>query len=263
MLHYHRLGHGPHVLLAFHGIGQDGINCYQPFAEVLGDYYTLYAFDLYFHGQSRTTSTDDFHETSPITKAAWKQIVQEFLSDNSIDRFDVAGFSMGGRFALATLEAFPEQIGQAYLMAPDGVREHPLYGLATRLAPGRYLFRQVLEHPDKLFSAARLLEKAGLLHSSLIRFVQHMLATPAQRQTVYHSWLGFRPLRFNISVLYGTLHNNGVLVYLFMGKYDQLLRPDKVRVLSRRLPENQYIVLSCGHTQLVAKAAAYLSSLVK
>ncbi|WP_247235768.1 alpha/beta fold hydrolase [Telluribacter sp. SYSU D00476] len=263
-LHYHRLGHGPHVLLAFHGIGQEGASCYQPLADALGDYYTIYAFDLFFHGQSRDLLLPDtISEDKPITKAAWKQIIQDFLSSHSIDRFDVAGFSMGGRFALATLEAFPERIDKAFLMAPDGVSEHPLYGLATRLAPARRLFHWVLDHHETLIHAARLLEKTRLISGSLVRFVQHMLATPERRHTVYHSWVAFRQLRFDIPALYNTLQKHGVLVYLFMGRHDQMLRPAQVAPLSRLLPPDQYHILNCGHTRLVAHATPYISTLLK
>ena len=49
--------------------------------------------------------------------------IREFLRKENISRFDVAGFSMGGRFALATLEAFPEKIGNVFLIAPDGEKQ--------------------------------------------------------------------------------------------------------------------------------------------
>jgi pimeloyl-ACP methyl ester carboxylesterase len=262
MLHYHRLGHGPQVLLAFHGIGQDGRSCYQPFADALGHRYTLYAFDLFFHGLS-TPAEEAAEVPLSITKSAWARLLREFLNQHHIQQFHVAGFSMGGRFALATAEAFPEQCRRVYLMAPDGVREHPLYHLSTRFPPARYLFRQVLSHPAPLFRAAGLLEKARLLPASQLRFVRHMLDTPAQRHTIYRSWVAFRHLRFNVPALYQHLQHHQVELYLLMGTYDQLLRPSDVRVLSRRLPPSQYVLLPSGHTQLVAKSAAFIATLPK
>ncbi|GAB3181095.1 alpha/beta fold hydrolase [Telluribacter humicola] len=264
MLHYHRLGHGPHILLAFHGIGQEGAGCYQPMADTLGDYYTIYALDLFFHGKSRDTLASDWiSESKPLTKDSWKQIVETFLSDNNIDRFSVTGFSMGGRFALATLEAFPERIDKAFLMGPDGVSEHPLYGFATRFAPARGLFHWVLDHHELLIGTARLLEKPRLISSSLTRFVQHMLDTPEKRQIVYNSWVAFRELHFHIPSLYSSLQQHSVQVYLFMGRYDQMLRPAHVKPLSRLLPQSHYILLNCGHTRLVAHATPYISSFTK
>ena len=68
-LHYHKLGSGPHVLLAFHGIGQEGISCFGTFEKHLGSYYTIYAFDLFFHGKSNAS------DEQLITKESWAKLI--------------------------------------------------------------------------------------------------------------------------------------------------------------------------------------------
>ena len=106
-LHYDRLGQGPRILLAFHGAGQTGQECFQSFADHLGSYYTVYAFDLFFHGQSLGLyGTDNFSDRDVVDKHSWELFIQTFLDEKQIDQFDVAGFSLGGRFALATTECF-------------------------------------------------------------------------------------------------------------------------------------------------------------
>lgn len=263
-LHYDRLGHGPHFLLAFHGIGQTGHECYQPFVETLGDHYTIYAFDLFHHGKSKGVSGNDtFSSQDVVHKEDWKALLLDFLSREKITKFDVAGFSMGGRFALATAEVMPECIDSLILMAPDGVVEHPLYHAATRFPPARWLYRQVIHHPKPLFTTADLAQKAGLLPKSMVRFVRHMLATPQSRQVIYRSWVSFRTLEFSIPGLYNQLVAHHVRVFLFMGKYDPLLPPDNVAILADRLPSHQFIVLETGHTRLVEKTAKCLKVYLK
>ena len=259
-LHFHKLGSGPNILLAFHGIGQDGISCFKSFSENLGDRYTIYAFDLYFHGKSIEESTADFSKNEIITKEVWAQNIREFLRKENISRFDVAGFSMGGRFALATLDSFSEQIDKVFLIAPDGVSEHPLYTLASRFAPARNLFRWFMKNPDTFFKAANVFQKAGLVHSSLYRFTQHVLNTPEKRQSVYNSWVNFRKLHFDISELYQKIKSDSVDLYLFIGKYDKLLKESGVKKLADILPSGRYLVLQSGHSQLVEKAAVFLKN---
>lgn len=256
-LHYHKLGSGPHVLLAFHGIGQDGISCFGTFEKHLGNYYTIYAFDLFFHGKSNTS------DEQLITKESWSKLVQEFLDENNIRHFDVTGFSMGGRFALATLEAFPERIKNVFLIAPDGISEHPLYSLASRFQPARWLFRHCMQRPQTFLRTAGFLQKAGIINKSLFRFTQQLLDTPQKRQTIYNSWTGFRKLKFDIPALYKTAVQNDIPVYLFAGKYDKLLKPVHVEKLAEMLPPNQYIVLKSGHTQLVEQACLRICALIK
>jgi pimeloyl-ACP methyl ester carboxylesterase len=262
-LHYHKLGNGPHTLLAFHGIGQDGKSCFDSFAENLGGYYTVYAFDLFFHGESNQTSITDSLDKVPVSKEFWKDIISYFLDKEDISRFDVAGFSMGGRFAMATLESFSNQIEKAFLIAPDGVSEHPVYAFASRVTPARYVFRWLMEHPEVFLNLASILKKTGLIHGSLHRFTQQVLNTPAKRLTVYNSWVTFRKLKFNISELIQKLENDRIDLYLFIGKYDKLLKPKAVKSLAKLLPPERYIVLQSGHGQLVDKVSEYCAKFLR
>jgi pimeloyl-ACP methyl ester carboxylesterase len=262
LLHHHRSGHGPHILLAFHGIGQDGSSCFQSFTTNLSDYYTIYAFDLFFHGKSTHNFTADFSKNDLITKETWATTIRNFLLRENISRFDIAGFSMGGRFALATLESFSDQIDKAFLIAPDGVSEHPLYTLASRFSPTRGLFRWLMQHPQALFKTAGSLQKMGMVHSSLYRFTKQVLNTPEKRLAIYCSWVAFRGLHFHIPSLYQTIAARNIKLYLFIGKYDKLLPPSAVKKLSDLLPAEQYLILQSGHAMLVEKTAALLPELL-
>lgn len=259
-LHFYKSGNGPNILLAFHGIGQDGLTCFQPLANQLENHYTIYAFDLYFHGKSIEPSTIDFSKNEIITKEIWTQTIQEFLIKENISRFNVAGFSIGGRFALATLESFSSQINKAFLIAPDGVSEHPLYTLASRFSPMRNLFRWSMKNPETFFKAANIFQKAGLVHSSLYRFTQHVLNTPEKRQSIYNSWVAFRKLHFDIPLLYQKIKSDQVDLYLFVGKYDKLLKVSAVKKIADLLPSNRFIILQSGHSQLVEKVGVYLKN---
>jgi pimeloyl-ACP methyl ester carboxylesterase len=252
-----KLGSGPNILLAFHGIGQDGTACFSAIENSLGQYYTIYALDLPFHGKNSNAPFE------VLSKTAWKESIQSFLTENHIIRFDITGFSIGGRFALATLEAFPESIDHAFLIAPDGVSEHPMYTLATRIPPARWIYGWLMRHPGVFFPGVQVARTLKLASKSLVRFTQQVLNTPEKRQTIYRSWVAFRDLRFDIPALVKTANANQVTIYLFAGVYDSLLKPQAVRKLAELLPENQYIELKSGHTRLVEHAAAWICTLFK
>lgn len=105
-LHYSKNGNRP--LLMFHGYGQDA----SVFKHIEG-----YSIELFFHGNSIWNKGEE-----PLEKSEWKDIIDEFLNKNNITTFSVLGFSMGGKFALATLEAFPGRVKEIILLAPDGVQ---------------------------------------------------------------------------------------------------------------------------------------------
>lgn len=255
LLPFHKLGHGPRILLAFHGIGQDGLSCFKPVEHLLGKHYTIYAFDLFFHGANADS------QIYVISKPFWKELLSDFLVKNNIADFDIMGFSMGGRFALATMETFPESVKNTYLIAPDGISENPLYTLAVRTAAGRKLFHQVMQKPGFFFQTIQLLEKVKLINSSLVRFTQQVLNTPQQREAIFKSWTAVRDLRFDIPKIAQLAEANHIRILLFTGQYDKLLKPHTVSKLAGLLPTDQTVRLKSGHSQLVVHAAAWICTL--
>lgn len=220
----------------------------------------MYAFDLFFHGQSKGLSGgDEFSDDDVLTKVLWGSLIKNFLNSHPITRFDVAGFSLGGRYALATAEAFPNRIDRLILMAPDGVVEHPLYALSTRFAPARWVFRQLVRNPEPLFAVADLARRLHLIPKNLVYFVRYMLDTPEERQRLYRTWVSLRYLSFPIESLYKKLMASHVEVWLFAGKYDTVFPPKCLEVLSKGMPPERFVILGCSHMHLVEKTAGYLN----
>ncbi|MCU0471161.1 MAG: alpha/beta hydrolase, partial [Arcicella sp.] len=222
---------------AFHGMGQD-FSCFHHFATTFEDEYTTYLFSLPFHGKSRKLHADNLI----ISKDLWRNFLQDFLRENQINRFSVIAFSMGGRFALATVESFADSIEQLLLLAPDGITEvpiytlatrfgitrklfkSPIYTLATRFGITRKLFKSVLRHNYYLHKPAELLVRVGVVHQSVWKFAKMMIDTPEKQKQLYRAWIGFHRLRFDMKNIAKLLQQHRVNVFIFTGKYDKLLQ---------------------------------------
>ena len=251
-LHYQKIGKSDKILLAFHGMGQD-FSCFQKFAQTFENQYTTYLFDLPFHGISEVNETI-------ITKEIWREYLIRFLQENQIKNFSITSFSMGGRFALATLEAFSERIENVLLLAPDGITEDPFYYGATRFNFTRNIFKKVLKNNHKFYGFAKILSRVGIVHESVLKFAKIMVDTPQKQEQLYQSWVGFRTLNFNIEKLAQLLNNQEVKVLIFMGKYDKLLPIHNVYPLTKRLKNAELITLESTHGRLVEKTIEYLKS---
>ena len=256
-LYFQKIGNGQKILLAFHGIGQDFL-CFQHFAETFGDVYTIYAFDLPFHGKSIVDNVNQLSQNEVITKSIWKDYLTTFLTENKIETFSVIGFSMGGRFTLATVEAFPKRIESMTLVSPDGISEHPIYAFATRFSLTRKVFKYVIFQEDKLLSFTKFFAKMRIVPESSIRFAHRMLDTPTKKKQVFQSWTGFRYLKFNLKKLAEQINNENIKVTIFTGKYDTILPSEKVLPLATKLPNVQLITLEAGHTKILDKVVEYL-----
>ena len=250
-LHYQKIGKADKILLAFHGMGQD-FSCFQKFAQTFNNQYTTYLFDLPFHGKSSLNKTI-------VTKETWKEYLNKFLQENQIQKFSIISFSMGGRFALATLEVFSERIENVYLLAPDGIAENLFYFGVTRFSFTRNIFKKVLENNHKFHGFGGFLVRMGMVHESVLKFAKIMVDTPVKHEQLYKSWIGFRYLKFDIKKIAQLINNQGINIKIFMGKYDKLLTIRHISPLTKRLKDAELIVIEATHGRLVEKTTAYLA----
>ncbi|MBC7921528.1 MAG: alpha/beta hydrolase [Ferruginibacter sp.] len=250
-LHYARFGNGRRVLLAFHGFGQHGRH-FEVLAGALAAEYVTYSFDLFYHGRSEWADPDQV-----LTKADWAALMRAFFERENVNACSVVGFSLGARPALATAEAFPDRIEAVFLLAPDGITPNPWYTLATRSGWTQRLFRQAVFHPGVFRRLTRLAQTLRLVHPGWVRFAHRQLDTPEKRYQLYHTWLGFRRLRFDVPTLADLFNERGIRTEIFLGRHDRLLTESHVRPLLRRLKHGKLTLLPCGHGGLLAGVAAH------
>lgn len=248
VLHYVKAGRGAENMLIFHGFGQDN-TVFTSLVKELSDKYTLYIFDLFFHGKSMW----DLDET-PLEKSEWKEIMVRFLNENGIDKFSLAGFSLGGKFVLATLESFPEKTEKVILMAPDGIKTSFWYSLATYPVLFRKFFKSMIIHPQRFFKVAKLANKLGLADKGLVRFAQHQMNTEEKRKRVYYSWIVFRHLTFNMKTIAEIVNAYEIPLTMIVGKYDKVIKVAGMNRLLKGLKNYRLQTLETGHNGLIREA---------
>ncbi|HPM32324.1 MAG TPA: alpha/beta hydrolase [Chryseolinea sp.] len=245
ILHYTVVGTGNKTLLLFHGFGQDN-EVFQPLAQALSSTYTLYIFDLYFHGKSKWANDEQ-----PLEKVEWKKIMNTFLSQNTIDAFFVGGFSLGGKFAMATAEAFPEKTKALFLIAPDGIKTSFWYSIATYPFLFRKLFKSMITNPGTFNALANVIQSIGLVDKGLIRFAEHQMNTQEKRNQVYYSWVVFRRMTFDLSKLAKLLNDHHIPVTMVTGRYDKVILTRNMNHFLEKLANPHIAVLDSGHNSLL------------
>lgn len=252
-LSYYVAGSGTHPLIAFHGFGQTH-KAFHSWLETAGSRYMLILVDLYFHGKS----TWDDPET-PLEKTTWKEIMSILFSREGISTCSVAGFSLGGKLALATYEAFPKQVRTLYLIAADGIRPSFWYNLATWPLPMRLLFKSLIEHEKRFLKLTRIARILGLADKKVLRFAENQMDTPARRARVYNTWVVFRRLKFDMSHLVRMMEAHDTRVFVITGRYDRIIPPQRVEPVFKRLKNVTFHVLETGHNSLLPVAAFVIS----
>ena len=251
-LFYQTFGQGEKLAFAFHGYGQESGH-FHVIAESLKPDYTIYAFDLFFHGKSKLPKS-----RWPIRKDYLCFLIQKLLEEKNIARFSVMAFSMGGKFALTLIEGFAEKIDQVLLIAPDGIKTNFWYNVATYPGWLQGMFKRTVLRPVPFFKFIKLLDRYKVVDKGLLRFANwHMESTP-KRLRIYKSWMGFRQLTFDIREIVRLLNENQVRVFIFLGEFDRLIPQRSLEVFIKALQYGQLIVFKTGHTFLLHDVASHL-----
>lgn len=252
-LAYQKLGHGPAILLAFHGFGQSS-QAFTSLENSVGNLFTIFAIDLFFHGDST------YGAQQLLSKSDWHRLLKAFLDNNRIDRFSLLGFSLGGRFALTTIEGFSDRVDQLFLIAPDGITRNIWNKLATGSGAGRMLFRYVLNHLPLLIRLGHALVWLGLLNRSLMRFAEVSLASSRQREQAYQTWTQFGQLQPNLDKIAALLNAGSIRVRFFTGALDRIVPGFYILPLTKRLTHYTVNVLPARHSQLIEQAGVILAT---
>jgi len=250
-LYYYKQGTGRKSILVFHGFGQDH-SAFASWIEKLKDEYTLISFDLFFHGSSVWVAPD------AVDKEDWGNIMETLIYKEKLEDIELAGFSMGGKFAFATLEMFPAKVRRMILIAPDGIKINFWYRLATYPIAMRALFESVVASPKLFFSLARSLEAIGVINKYLLRFVVLQMDTPQKRHQVYCTWIQFRLLRFDMRFIAELINKEKIDLKVIVGKHDKVIPATDMHRLLKYVPSAHLEVIDGGHNNLIDKAAEFL-----
>jgi pimeloyl-ACP methyl ester carboxylesterase len=252
-LSYQVFGSGNLKMLAFHGFGQES-SIYQAFPASF-PHHTVFSIDLFFHGKS------EWHEgVDSLDSVRWGVIIKDFIFENQIDRFDLLGFSMGGRLALITANLSPQKLNTLYLLAPDGIQINAWYRVATKFSPLQPIFKYFTHSETNIYKKlVENLGKYGLVNTTLLKLAQTEMATPQKRRRVYQTWMLYRFLEVDIKKLATLLNKHQIKTRIFLGKYDKLVRSQTINSFAHLLENVEIEELDCGHHRLIAAVMERLS----
>lgn len=250
VIRYTKSGTGSKTLIAFHGFGQEA-KVFDTFSRSLSIEYTVYSFDLFYHGMSNRTME------APLTKDLWSASFSQFCIQESIKSYEVLGFSFGGRFALAAMMTRPLQCNKIHLLAPDGVKSSFWYELATLPGVSDRVFKRLLDQPTQLFRFIRSVQRLKLMPEGALKFAMSQLETEAQRNLIYLTWTMFKPLKYSQKELANTINRHEIQTVFYLGKYDKIMSESKFNTFSKRLNFHRKFIVNCGHEQLIPKTIPF------
>lgn len=254
-LSYTKTGNGKSILFAFHGFGQRA-QTFNNLSESLSHSYTIYSFDIFFHGNSVWG-----YGEQPLEKEFWNRIIKKFITAESINAFSVLGYSLGGKFALATLERFQNQVKEVFLIAPDGIKTSIWYRLATYPFAFRNLFKSIIKKPQRFHVVANFAFRTGLIGKGILRFAESQMNTESKRQRVYLSWVVFRHFDFNMTHISAIINRHAIKLVVIVGKHDKIITARSMKRLTDFVSHAQLEVIDAGHNNVVDASIEILNTI--
>jgi pimeloyl-ACP methyl ester carboxylesterase len=231
-------GHGSRLLLCIHGYGNDrhlfdGIT-----ADISGEGFTVVSMELPFFGGSA------WPEGLPISEKELGQIWDALSERFPHSERNLVCFSLGAKFGLGMLLAQPGNMSQVVLIAPDGLKPHPMYRFCIYNPVGRSLFRLAIKSPRFFLFVLRTLYNLKIADAFKYRFVQHQFAPADNRALLRKVWFGFSKIRPKISQL---AHLKAVQWHLFWGEQDNILPSQIGKEFVSQIPRAELHLLKAGH----------------
>ncbi len=245
------------MLVAFHGFGGQGMDFHE-FAPLLGSRYSIYIFDLFYHGE-KALDLSKVMEAANHTVMA--QLIEKLLWEEKRVKFSLIGYSLGGRIALCLIQKLPHRINELFLIAPDGLTKawHEVFVTNTWL--GQYLYQRIIRNPGSFFSLVNMLTSIKLITPKMRRFILANLDDEQKRLMVYRTWRVFGNLQPDLDVISHYINTKNFRLELFFGQYDQIIKPVFAKQLTRKLKKTVPThILDCGH--LLLNKSAEISNVI-
>jgi pimeloyl-ACP methyl ester carboxylesterase len=248
-----KIGTGEKRAIAFHGFGQDS-TYFSSFEAAFGASYTMYCFDLPYHGKHQFDMNDQ-----PANKDELKLFFNKFLQSEKISGFMNIGFSIGAKLSLALMEFFPEKTENMVLIAPDGFSTNIWYKLATGSPPTRSVFKHMVYHPDTFFRISDAITRMNIVNPGVSRFARSQMSSVEKREKVYLTWMFFRKLQCKRSQILKILTAHKIPLHIFLGTEDKIIQKKQFEFLTHHKDINlELTLLPAGHNNLIEETAKYL-----
>ena len=105
----------------------------------------------------------------------------------------------------------------------------PVFGIVSAVTRAHFkvFLRELFFKPRLFFGLMDGLNSAGLLESSIVKFVQTQMETRSKRAQVYFTWRVFGRIQLHLGKIIRQLRKNKTPVELFIGKYDRMVTEQK------------------------------------
>jgi len=257
-LHLAHLGAGPELWLALHGYGDDH-RLFRFVGDFLPPNARLVLLDLPYFGQSQGELGAEKLDADWLVSFL-TTLKAHFPDTRSIH---LIGFSLGAKFALGLYQHSPFPIHQAILIAPDGLRLHPLYRFCIYNPVGKRLFKATLRRPGTFLFVLRSLYNLHIADAFKYRFVKRQFEKEERRKQLEKVWFGYAEIRPDLKEVARRTEEWDTHWHVIWGEKDTVLPVRLGNRFRKQVSNVELHLLASGHRLLHPPLDAVVTVLKK
>lgn len=249
-------------MLCFHGYGMHGKQ-FISLEPALGEKYTFYGFDLFFHKQTKLK--DQSLKTikhNRITKKQLAELIEEFCRYESIGRFSVIGYSMGSHYATVVVEELGNRVDEYIVAAPSSLNPGALITFFSKNKLGNRLLQRFALNEKALIRLLNFAKALRFIDETGRNILYKEIDTPELRFNFYACFTYLRLLETNEPQLMKMLTENNIRSIFIFGRKDMMYPPSIGKAFFAKFKQAEIVILEADHEMIDHNFVQALSGLL-
>jgi pimeloyl-ACP methyl ester carboxylesterase len=261
MMHYYQFGNGAKTIFCFHGYGMHGRQ-FKVLEESLGERYTFYGFDLFFHKQTRLMDQTLATVKKGISKGDLARLFLAFCQQTGIQSFSVIAYSMGSHYATTLVEEIPDMINELFIAAPSSFRPGRIITFLSGNKIGNKILERLALSDKGMSSLLLMLRKVRLIDQKAYEILFGEIATAELRFSFYACVSYMRFLKLDTRKFIDNLNGHQIRSIFIFGERDKSYPAKIGQSIIPKINLAQKLVINENHDMINANFAHTLSGLL-
>ncbi|OAQ41727.1 alpha/beta hydrolase [Pedobacter psychrophilus] len=257
-LHCYQFGKGKKAMLCFHGYGMHGKQ-FKVLKETLGDKYTFYGFDLFFHKETKLIDQSVEKVKKGITKRELSELFLAFCDSKSIDKFSVISYSMGSFYATALVEEVPDRIEKFITAAPSSLNPGRVVNFLSTNSIGNKILERLALSDNGMLRLLSSLKRSKIIDEKAYEILHREIATPELRFSFYACTSYLRFLKLNPQKFIQQLNHYHIESIFIFGKRDKSYPVKIGRNIIPQISNSKQLIIDENHDMINQNFAKHLS----
>ncbi len=261
VMHYYKFGTGGKNMFCFHGYGMHGRQ-FRVLEETMGDSYTFYGFDLFFHKRTVLKDQSVAAVKRGISKSQLAELFRDFCTATGVERYSIIAYSMGSHYATSLVEEMPEHIEELFIAAPSSLKPGNIITFLSSNRIGNKVLERMALSNNAMPRLLSILKTTKIIDQKGYDILFKEISSPDLRFSFYACASYMRFLKLDAAKFIAKLNEHQISSVFIFGERDRNYPPKIGQAIIPRIKSARQLVINENHDMINRNFANVLSRLI-